>query len=100
MKSSERACRDIRAASSESQVIQAVSDYLDTLQPGAVALLPAELKAMGLKQAEEVIHLALEIVHGQMGRAEGAAGADILNEIVLVLSTAARRLAVLASNTA
>lgn len=100
MKSSDRACRNIRAASSESQVLQEVSDYLGSLQPAVVAIIPAELMAVGLQQAEEVIHSALEIVHRQIARRERAAEADTLNEMVLVLSTAARRLAVLARNTA
>lgn len=100
MKSSDRACRTIRAATSESQVIQAVSEYLKSLHPTVVAIFPAELMAVGLQQAEEVIHSALDIVHRQIARSDLPAEADTLNEIVLVLSTAARRLAILAGNTA
>lgn len=99
MKSSDTACRAIRAASTESQVMKAVSEYVDSLAPGAVALLPVELISLGVSGAEEVIHSALHLVNSRMVGSEGS-DADTLSDVVLVLSTAARRLAALAKNTA
>lgn len=98
MKSSDTACRAIRAASTESDVMRAVSNYLESLEPAALALLPSELTAIGLSHAEEVIHSALELAQSRIGRsAKTTPQARTLSDIVLVLSAAARRLATLAN---
>jgi hypothetical protein len=98
MKSTDNAVRAIRAASTESQVLQAVSDYLKSLEPSAFALLPAELTAIGLSHAEEVIHSALQLARSRMARSPKArTGERTFADVVFVLSTAARRLATLAS---
>ena len=100
MKSSETACRAIRAAATESEVIQVVSDYIESLEPSTVALLPSELMAIGLSQAEEVIHSALQVVRGQVARSKRSPEGKRLRDIVQVLSTAAQRLAALAKKPA
>jgi hypothetical protein len=100
MKKSDVACRDIRAARSESDVITAVRGYLDSLSAEEASVLPAELLARGISQAEELIQSALALVHDQMLGKHDSPDASLLNEIELVFSTAAKRLAVLARDTA
>jgi hypothetical protein len=100
MKKSDDAVRAIRAAKAESQVIAAVQEYLASLGPSALGVVPAEILAVGLRQAEEVIQSALEGVHEQMLGKEDSPQASLLNDLELVLSTAAKRLAVLARDTA
>ena len=96
---SEKACRAIRAATKESEVITAVKEYLDSLDGADTARLPAEILALGLHSAEEVIHSALAALHAGV-RGEGGPNAGAVNDAVLVFTTAARRLATLAENTA
>ena len=99
MTRSDSACRAIRAASTESEVVEAVSQYIRSLNAGAVALLPVGLLTIGLAHAEEVIHSALELVHAKMIHSKGTPEADTMSEVVLVLTTAARRFAALAKTT-
>ena len=100
MKKSDAAVRAIRAAKAESQVVAAVQEYLASLGPAVIGILPAGILAVGLRQAEEVIQSALELVHEQMLGKEDSPQASLLNDVELVLSTAAKRLAVLARDTA
>ena len=99
MTNTEKACRAIRAARHESQVIAAVRDYLDALDVTDAASLPAGLLAVGLVPAEEMIQSALQSLHAVIAE-KGAKGSAILSETSLVLTTAARRLATLAKDTA
>ncbi len=99
MKKSDSACRDIRAASTESQVVAAVRAYLASLDPAEVALVPTEIMAFNLSGAEEAVQAALHLVHAQMLGMRDATQYAMLSEVVLVFSTAARRLAVLAKDT-
>jgi hypothetical protein len=98
MKKSDSAVRAIRAAKNETQVIAAVRDYLAALDAGEIALIPIDLMASGLEQAEEIVQSALQLVHGAMGAAHSKAAATVLNEATLVLSEAAKRLAALATD--
>jgi hypothetical protein len=92
----EKACRAIRAAGNESEVLGAVTEYLDSLDASDAAVLPAELLVIGLTPAEELIQSALQALHSEMqSRGEESRG-GILNEAALVFTTAGRRLAVLA----
>ena len=100
MKRGDSAVRAIRAASSESQVVEAVQAYLGSLEASEVAQLPEEVLTLGLRQAEEVIQSALALVHCEMLGVREAPGAALLNETALVLSTAAHRLAALAKDAA
>ena len=98
MTKAEKACREIRAATKESQVIGAVKDYIDSLTPADATALPEEILALGLTQAEEVIQSGLQALHSRMeGRGEKGKNA-ILSEASLVFTTAARRLAALAKD--
>lgn len=96
----EKACTAIRAAAKESDVIGAVREYLESLDKSDAARLPAEILAMGLASAEELVQSALQALHTGMGAAQGDSKAGILNEATLVFTTAARRLAVLAKDAA
>jgi hypothetical protein len=100
MKKSDVACRAIRAARSESEVITAVRGYLESLSPDEASVLPAELLAKGIHQAEELIQSALALVHEQMLGKQDSPDASLLNEIELVFATAAKRLTALARDTA
>ena len=66
MKKSDNAVRAIRAATTETQVVAAIRDYLSSLESSEVALLPAEVTAFGLHLTEEVVQSALQLVHDQM----------------------------------
>ena len=99
MKKSDVACRAIGAASSETQVIAAVRRYLSSLEASEVAQLPAEIVNFSLSPAEEAVQSALYLVHTQMLRLGDTPEAAMLNDVTLVFSTAARRLAVLAKDT-
>ena len=90
MTKSQKACRAIRSARSESQVIAAVRDYLDSLDASDAALLPGELLVLGLVPAEELIQTALHALHQVTNT---AARGGVVKETALVFSTAARRLA-------
>jgi hypothetical protein len=96
----EKACRAIRAAGNESEVLGAVREYLDSLDASDAALLPAELLVMGLTPAEELIQSALQALHSEMESRAHKSKGGILNEAALVFSTAGRRLAALAKNPA
>ena len=91
----DKACRAIRAASRESEVIAAVRDYIDALDSSDAARLPAQILAMGLTPAEEVIQSALQSVQAGMKAGKGAKG-DVGRDLIRVLTAAARRLADLA----
>ena len=92
----DKACRAIRAARRESEVIAAVRDYIDALDSSAAAQLPAEILVMGLTPAEEVIQSALQSVQAGMNAEKGAKG-GAGRDLVRVLTAAARRLADLAA---
>lgn len=94
MTKSQKACRAIRLARNESQVVAAVRDYLDSLEPSDAARLPGELLVMGIVPAEEVIQTALGALHQVTG--SDAAKDGIVKQTVLVFSAAARRLAAFA----
>jgi hypothetical protein len=100
MTRSDRACRAIRAANSESEVIEAVREYVESLDLGDVALLPAEILSMGLAPAEELVQSALAALHSAAGGAERAADGGVFHETTLVFTAAARRLAALARDVA
>jgi hypothetical protein len=98
--SSEQACRAIRVAKNESEVIGAVREYLDSLSASEIASLPAEVLAMGLTPAEELIQTAIQALHSCLEGTRERATSGIVGEAALVLTTAARRLAKLAKDTA
>ena len=95
LKDPQTACNAIQAAATQEQVVAIVREYLGSLTPSEVALLPAGLTALGVSHVEEVVQSALQIVHREMLAAVDAPEARILKEASLVFSTAARRLAML-----
>ena len=100
MKSSDVACRAIRAAKTEGQVISAVQEYLKSLDSAELALLPADILAFGVRHAEEALHAALHFVHGQMLQVGEGSATESMTEMTLVFTTAAKRLASLAKDPA
>jgi hypothetical protein len=97
MMDSRAACLAIQAASSEKQVISAVREYLSSLSPAQIALLPASLAALGTSHVEEVVQSALQLVYHEMLAALDSPEAAFLKDPVQVFSTAATRLATLAT---
>ena len=100
MNKSDSACRAIKAASTEAQVIAAVRSYLSSLGPAEVAVLPAQVMTLVLSETEEIVQSALQLVHSEMLAAHDAPEATLLSQVTLVFSTAANRLAALAKDTA
>jgi hypothetical protein len=97
MKDSHTACLAIERAATQDEVLASVREYLSSLTPDEVALLPAGLAALGTTRAEEVVHSALQLVHHEMRVALDAPEAKLIKEAVVVFSTAATRLATLAA---
>jgi hypothetical protein len=100
MRNGDNACRDIKAASTESEVIAAVRRYLGSLDASDAAKLPAEVMALGLSEVEEMVHAALQLVHNEMLGSHDAAEAEVLKDVHRVFTTAAKRLADLAKDVA
>lgn len=97
MKNSRSTCLAIQSASTEKQVLSSVRDYLSSLSPAEVALMPAGLAALGTSRAEEVVQSALQLVHHEMLVPLDAPEAELIKDAVMVFSTAATRLAALAA---
>ena len=96
MSKPEVACRKIRAANTETQVIGVVREYLGSLGPADIAGIPLDVLSSSLVHTEESIHSciqavedAIAVVQGRKPNAKAAEGTR------LVLTTAARRLAAL-----
>lgn len=98
MKKSTSARSAIRAASTESQVLAAVREYLSSLSASELALVPAGIMALGIGQAEEAIQAALLLLHREKLASKAAPAAAVLKDTALVLSAAAKRLAALAED--
>ena len=96
MTNSRSTCAAIQSASTEDQVVGAVRDYLASLSAAEVALMPAGLTTLGRSHAANVVESALELVHREMVEVRGAAEMELIRDAVLVLATAATRLAALA----
>jgi hypothetical protein len=97
LKNSRSTCLAIQSASTEKEVLSSVRDYLSSLSPAEIALMPAGLAALGTSRAEEVVQSALQLVHHEMLVALDAPEADLIKDAVLVFSTAATRLATIAA---
>jgi hypothetical protein len=88
-------CVAIRAASTEAEVMSAVRDYLSSLSPDKVAILPPTLVTLGIDYAKDIAQAALELARHEALAVADAPQAAFLNDAATVLSTAAMRLAVL-----
>lgn len=97
MKNSRSTCQAIQSASTENEVLSFVRDYLSSLSPAEVALLPAGLAVLGVGRAEEVVETALQLVHHEMLVVLDAPEAELIKDAVMVFSTAATRLATIAA---
>lgn len=100
MKKSDSACRAIRAATTETQVVSAVREYLGSLGATELAVIPVELLAIGISEAEEIVQSALQLVNRELLEVHDAPASGVLKDASLVLSTAAQRLAALAKDAA
>ena len=100
MKKSDSARHAIKSASTESEVIAAVREYLSSLDPREIAFLPAPLMALMLSEAEEIVQSALQLVHTALLAARDASEAELLGDANLVFAAAAKRLAALAKDVA
>ena len=90
----EVACRKIRAATTESQVVAAVRDYLASLGPPEALGIPLQVLSSCLVQTEESIHSAIQLFEDAIGAMrEGGPDSNAAEGTRVVLSTAARRLA-------
>jgi hypothetical protein len=97
MKDPRSTCLAIQAASTEEQVIVVVREYLSSLSPDEIALLPKGLATLGTNHVEEVVQSAVQLAHHEMLAALNESEAVLLKDAVLVFSTAATRLAALAT---
>ena len=96
MKDSASTCLAIQAASSETQVISIVREYLSALGPEKTAFMPATVLNVGISYAKDIAQAALEIATREADAAPDAPEAALLRDVGTVLSTAAMRLVVLA----
>ena len=97
MKNSRSTCLAIENALTQDEVVVSVREYLASLNPAEIALMPPGLAVFATGRAEEVVHSALQLVHHEMAVALDAPEAELIKEAVLVFSTAATRLATLAA---
>jgi hypothetical protein len=96
----EVACRKIRSASTETQVIAAVQEYLVSLGPPEVAGIPLHALSSSLVQTEESIHSAIQTLEDALAAIQGGTSSrDAAEGTKRVLTTAARRLAALNGKT-
>ena len=96
MSKTETACKKIRAASTESQVINVVREYLTSLGPPELAGIPLHALSSTLVHTEESIHSAIQVFEDAVaGVADGNSNADVAEGTRQVLATAARRIAAL-----
>lgn len=98
MTRSEKACRAIRAARKETEVIDALRRYLESLDAADARRLPAEILVLGLTPAEELVQSALQTLRDCMEQAQQDSRGSIVSEATLVFTTAARRLAALSKD--
>ena len=94
MSKTDAACKRIRAATTESQVMAAVREYLSSLGPRELAGIPLHVVSSSLVMTEESIHSAIQAFEDLLGAA-GGVDPDAADGPRLVLTTAARRLAAL-----
>jgi hypothetical protein len=98
LKDTQSTCRALQAAHTESQVVSIVREYISSLSPAELALLPAGLGSLGISHVEEVVQSALQLVHREMLSVLDAPEAAFLKDAALIFSTAAQRLAALAKH--
>jgi len=93
---SDVACKKIRAATTESQVIGVVREYLGSLGPADALGVPVHAVSSCLVHTEESIHSALQVLEDALAALQGgSANPDAAEGTRLVLTTAARRIATL-----
>lgn len=96
MSKSDAACRKIRAAATESQVVAAVREYLGSLGPADALGVPVHAVSSCLVHTEESIHSALQVFEDALAALQGdSANPDAAEGMRLVLTAAARRIATL-----
>jgi hypothetical protein len=98
LKDTQSTCRAIQAATTETQVVALIREYLSSLSAAEVALLPAGLTSLGISHVEEVVQSALQLVHREMLSVLDEPESAFLREASLIFSCAAQRLAALAKH--
>ena len=92
----EVACRKIRAANTESEVVRVVREYLASLGPAGVAGIPLHVLSSGLVHTEESIHSCIQAVEDAIAAVQGgSSNAGAVEGTRVVLTAAARRIAAL-----
>ena len=90
-------CTAIGGAYSEEQVVSAVKHYVASLTPHEATSMPQAITALGLGHPQSLVQAALHVAqHGLHGRQDVAEHA-LIKDAVVVLATAAQRLALLSA---
>jgi hypothetical protein len=89
------ACRVIREAASEGEVVRALTEYLESLHPMAVAAIPANLLSLHLTHAKDIMGAAVILARHEAKMIQETPEAAIVRDVSNVLTAAATRLAVL-----
>jgi hypothetical protein len=89
------ACRIIRAAESEGEVVKALTEYLESLHPMAVAAIPANLLSLHLTHTKDIMGAAVILARHETKMIQETPEAAIVKDVSNVLTAAATRLAVL-----
>ena len=88
-------CRVIREAASEGEVVRALTEYLESLHPLAVAAIPANLLSLHLTHAKDIMGAAVVLARHEAKMIQETPEAAIVRDVSNVLTAAATRLAVL-----
>jgi len=88
-------CRIIREAQSEGEVVRALTEYLESLHPMAVAAIPANLLSLHLTHAKDIMGAAVILARHETKMIQETPEAAIVKDVSSVLTAAATRLAVL-----
>ena len=86
-------CRQIQAASSEGEIIEAVRGYLSSIDGSSISALPVSLLSLQASQARDIAAAAVELARREATIAHDAPEAALLRDVTKVLSTAAMRIA-------
>jgi hypothetical protein len=89
------ACRVIREAATEGEVVRALTEYLESLHPMAVAAIPANLLSLHLTHAKDIMGAAVILARHEAKMAHDTPESAIVKDVSSVLTAAATRLAVL-----
>lgn len=75
--------------------MRAVRDYLQSLEPGAVAAIPVALLTLQVNSARDIAAAAVELARHEATMSAEEPSAALVKDVATVLSTAAMRLAMI-----